>query len=146
MRGLLELMLITGIFLLCIMAPGAEEGGAKRMDAPKGWIILRFAEQSESSMVGLLFPGTNRQPTIDFILTSGSILKSEKEYVDALGKIKDSGQSVSFPDADVFLARGYNEKLFVPYSAEQIVRLNAWLAKGTNVDRLPPVPPSQSTK
>jgi len=137
MRGLLELLLIPCVLLLSSLALGAEEGRSPQMDAPKGWIVLRFAEQSASGMVGVLFPGTNRQPTVDFILNSGSILKSEKEYADALGKIRDSGQVVSFPGADVFPTRGYNEKLFMPYSAEQIVRLNTWLAKGASVDKLP---------
>jgi hypothetical protein len=131
------LLLIPGVLLLSSLALGAEEGGSPQMNAPKGWIVLRFAEQSASGMVGILFPGTNRQPTVDLILTNGSILKSENEYADALGKIRDSGETLSFPGADEFPTRGYNQKLFMPYTPEQIVRLNAWLAKGATVDKPP---------
>ncbi len=117
----LVLLMILSSFVIA-----EEGGGSPQMNGFKGWIMVRFAEQSALGMVGILFQGTNRQPTVDYILSSGTVLKTEKEYRAAIGQVRAANQSVAFYGPEEFTSMGYNDKLFAPYTHDQLTALGEW--------------------
>ena len=78
----------------------------------KGWVVLRFAGQSKEGITGIIFPGTNRAPNVDFILNNGTLLKTITDYSLAINEVRRMGGVLTLCDQDFFLSMHYNENLF----------------------------------